>query len=710
MKIKSMKVEPMPLETIEVESVPLFTHTRRPGLSLWWSEQGCAPAVTRRRSVDDRSGSFWWFERGRVPACILAVLLIAVSACSSGGESRSPGISGDVSADDDASGDDSAIDDGASSGDGVADDGDMADGDMSGSGTASSDVAAVIAQLEQNAEEFEYAVGKRGGALTVATISEPLTFNLAIAADSGSSGVLGYLFEGLTRTSWLTDEVEPELAESWEASEDGLIWTFRIRDGVKWHDGEPFTAHDVEFTFNRIIYNDDIESVSERTLFTFRFPDDESREWTEERMTVSAVDDLTVEFRLPVPFAPFLRSMGTPVFPKHILERHVDDGTFADVWGIDSDPAGVVGTGPFTIGEYTPGERVVLLRNLDYWLDDEEGNSLPYLDEIVSEIVPDLESEFDAFKAGESDVHGVLGEEFEELSAMQEDGDFTIHSRGPGFSRTFLAFNMNPGRDPDTGEPHLDAEKLAWFGNVEFRRAVAHVIDRDAMIGDVLHGLGYPLWSFVSPSAGAFHNPDVREYEYDLDKAKEILDGLGWTDTDGDGVREDGDGNEISFSLVTNEGNSVRETIGRMITDGMREIGLGVEYELLDFGDIVTRLSESYDWETVVIGFGGAPDPYDDISFWHSTGDFHLWNPKQAEPATEWESEMDGLYVAANQEMDRGQRVDLYHRAQEIAAENLPVVYTVLPERMTATRNVFGNTTSTLYGIWDVRYLYRTDR
>ena len=172
--------------------------------------------------------------------------------------------------------------------------------------------------------------------------------NLAIANDAPSSNILSYLFEGLTETSWLTDQVEPALAESWEHSDDGLTWTFHLREDVTWHDGQGFTAHDVDFTFNRIIYNDDI-SASSRSTFTFRFPDEESGGWQEAQMTVTALDEYTVRFVLPVPFAPFLRSMGTAIYPKHILEPHVDDSTFASTWDSDTDPAEVIGTGPFTI-------------------------------------------------------------------------------------------------------------------------------------------------------------------------------------------------------------------------------------------------------------------------------------------------------------------------------------------------------------------------
>ena len=141
---------------------------------------------------------------------------------------------------------------------------------LAGCAREDEDEGATVEQLVRNADRFDYTVGKRGGALTLATISDPLTFNLAVANDASTSGVLGYLFEGLTETSWLTDGVEPALAESWEHSEDGLTWTFNLRRDVKWHNGQPFTAHDVDFTFNKVIYIDDIPASS-RPAFTFRY-------------------------------------------------------------------------------------------------------------------------------------------------------------------------------------------------------------------------------------------------------------------------------------------------------------------------------------------------------------------------------------------------------------------------------------------------------
>ncbi len=562
-------------------------------------------------------------------------------------------------------------------------------------------LSTLVDELKANAEAFEYTIGQPGGALTFATISEPLTFNLAVSKDSGSSGVLGHLFEGLTETSWLTAEVEPALAESWTHSEDGLTWTFRLRQDVRWHDGAPFTAHDVAFTFNDIIYNSEIDA-SARPAFNFRFLDEETGAWKTEPMTVVALDDYTIRFDLPVPFAPFLRSMGTPIYPEHILKPYVDDGTFSEVWDINTDPSEIIGTGPFTIESYDPSERVVFRRNPDYWLSDDAGNPLPYLDEIVYVIVPDLETELAKFKAGESDVHGVLGEEFAELEPLQAQENFTLHKRGPGFGSEFLTFNVNPEAVLPT--------KLAWFQNIRFRQAVAHVVDKDRIIDEVQHGLGYPQWSSVSPAAGDFHNPDVRRYEYSIAEADRILNELGWLDTDGDGTREDDKGNPIMFSLVTNAQNSVREQIGAIIQQGLEDVGIAADFQLIEWGDLVNRLVASYDWEAVFIGFTGGPDPYSGISLWHSSESLHLWHPNQTEPATAWEAEIDDLYIRASQELAVEERVRLYHRAQAIAAENVPLIYTTLGERLSAVRNVFGNTTPTLYGIWDTRYLYRTDQ
>ena len=385
------------------------------------------------------------------------------------------------------------------------------------------------------------------------------------------------------------------------------------------------------------------------------------------------------------------------------------DGTFTDTWSISADPTTVIGTGPFTIASYRPGERVVLGRNPDYWLKDDAGNALPYLDQIVRIIVPNADAALALFRADQTDIYGVPGQEFAELAALRLEENFTIHRQGPGFGTTFLTFNMNPGANPDTGEPYIAPEKLNWFQNRQFRQAVAHVIDKETIIEEVQHGLGYPQWSSISPAAGDFHNPDVRRYEYDIDRANSILDEMGWVDNDGDGIREDDAGNRIEFTLATARESAQGQKIGAIIHRGVSDAGVGATYEFQGFGQLVGSLTSSYDWEAMTIGFSGESDPYSGITLWHSSANLHLWHPNQAQPATDWEAEIDELYVKASQELDHDRRIELYHQAQAIAAENVPLIYTTLGERLTAVRNVFGNTTATLYGLWDTRYLYRTD-
>ena len=174
---------------------------------------------------------------------------------------------------------------------------------------------ALLERLKQNATEFRYEVGKPGGSLTHSAISGPKTFNLAISTETSSTEILGYLFEGLTESSWLTSRMQGNLAERWEASEDGLVWTFYLRKGVKWSDGAPFTADDVLFTFQRIIYNDDIPA-SARPGLTIRYLDEATQEWQRGEIAVAKIDDHAVRFTLPVPFAPFLRTIDTPHLPQ----------------------------------------------------------------------------------------------------------------------------------------------------------------------------------------------------------------------------------------------------------------------------------------------------------------------------------------------------------------------------------------------------------
>ena len=151
---------------------------------------------------------------------------------------------------------------------------------------------------------------------------------------------------------------------------------------------------------------------------------------------------------------------------------------------------------------------MVFVRNPDYWLTDDDGNSLPYLGRVVHIIVPELKDELEKFLAGEVDVHGVLGEELEELEPLQVGNNFTIHRRGPAFGTSFVAFNMNPGLNSDTGEPYLPPHKLEWFRNKEFRQAVAYAIDKDRIIEEAQQRRGLCPVVVRQPGSGRIPQPE----------------------------------------------------------------------------------------------------------------------------------------------------------------------------------------------------------
>ena len=563
---------------------------------------------------------------------------------------------------------------------------------------------ALLEQLNDNAAEFRYEVGQPGGLLTQSAISGPKTFNLAISTETSSTEILGYLFEGLTESSWLTAQMEGNLAERWESSDDGLVWTFYLRQGVTWSDGESFTADDVLFTFQRIIYNDDIPA-SARPGLTIRYLDEATQEWQRGQIRVTKIDDHTVRFTLPEPFAPFLRTMGTPIYPKHILEKHVDDGSFISTWDVGTDPSEIIGTGPFTIARYDVGERIVLRKNPLYWKKDDAGNALPYLDQVVYLVVQDIAAAVLKFQAGETDILGVTGDQYPVLT-LEAAKNFTLHHQGPNFGTTFLVFNQNRGKNPDNDQAFVEPAKLKWFTNPDFRKAVAHSVDKDSIINNVMNGLGYPQWAAISPAAGPFHNPDVTKYAYDLKRANDLLDGLGWYDRDGDSIREDDEGNTLSFTLATNSGNDIREKVCTLLEQDLARIGIQANTRFMEFNTLVSQLVSTYAWETMVIGFTGGVEPHRGINLWHSSEGLHLWYPFQETPATPWEAAINDLFVRGSREIDEQKRYVIYHKFQKIVSDNLPIIYTALAERITALRDVYGNVTPTLFGLFDVRHLY----
>lgn len=527
---------------------------------------------------------------------------------------------------------------------------------------------------------------KHGGMLVIATSSDPKSFNPVMAKETTTTAITSHIFEGLTTLDVETLQPKPLLAKRWDISDDGLTWTFYLREDVRWNDGKPFTSDDVVFTFEQLIYNDAIPSSS-RDIFTI----------DGKVVEVKKIDDHTVQFILPVKFAPFLRALGQEILPEHRLAQLVHEGKFAFSWGIDTDPADIVGTGPFQLKKYLPGERVVFEPNPYYWKRSEAGEKLPYLDGIIMLIVQHQDAVVLKFLEGEVDYCTVRGADYPILKPLENEKNFTLFEAGADFGSNFLVFNQNRGIDR-SGKPFVDPIKLSWFTDLNFRRAVAHAIDKKKMIEIVNNGLGYPQHSAMSQSAGFFHNAEVFRYYYDLKTARSILLKAGYRDRDGDGIIEDKNGNPVEFNLYTNAGNPQREQIAAMIRHDLGLIGMKVNFLSVEFNALIQKLNASYDWDAVVLGLTGGIEPHFGKNVWHSSGQLHLWHPMQQRPTTEWEFLIDDIFTQAVQELDPQRRKRLYDLWQLTVSENLPLIYTILGSNMFAVRNKFGNLRPTSYG------------
>jgi peptide/nickel transport system substrate-binding protein len=521
--------------------------------------------------------------------------------------------------------------------------------------------------------------------LYTATISDPKTFNPLLVVDSASSACIGDVFDTLVRLDPETTLIEPALAERWSSNAAGTEWIFHLRPDARWHDGQPVTAGDVVFTF-AAIYDEHVPNSFKHALTVDGRP-----------IRVEEVDAHTVRLLLPRPFAPLLHSLSLPILPKHVLGESLESGRFARQWGIDTPAEHVIGSGPYRMVQYVPAQFVRLRRNPDYWMHDENGAALPYLDEHTLRIVPDQNTAYLKFLAGETDVHNPRPEEVPELRDQQAALGIEVREVGLDTGSLFVTFNRNPAHYAKDGKTD---PRLGWFTDRQFLLAIAHSIDKQSMILSCFHGLGRPAIAYISAENRAFHNPQLKDYEYDLDRARAILREAGYVDRDGDGIIEDRNGNEVEFDLNTNAGNQVREKMCSILKEDWAQLGIKVNYRPLDFTLLVEKLDTTFDWDAVLMGFTGGVEPHNAANLLRSSGNLHLWYPNQPSPATEWEAEIDRLLEEGSRELDPERRRPAYWRIQEILHRELPLIQTVAETHYTAFRRRLQNFDPTVWGIY----------
>lgn len=550
--------------------------------------------------------------------------------------------------------------------------------------------------------------GRYGGHLVIPTLGDPKTFNAILAEEQSSTEILGFLFEGLTTTDPVTKETHPHLAESWDIGPDQQTFVFHLRRDVLWNDGQPFTADDVVFTFNDLIYN---PAVPNRLALFYAVDGKPFR--------VEKVDSHTVKFTTPGVYAPFLQFIAQPILPRHKLEAPVKSGEFMRTWGINVAPAGLVGTGAFRLRSYRPGQRTVLERNPLYWRAGPDGRRLPYLDHVIIEIRRDVNAMFLAFMSGKTDLSDADGnvirpEDVALAKRLAPVRDYQVVERGPSSSTGFFWFNQNPGTNAATGGFHVAPHKRAWFSDVRFRQACSHAVDRQGIIDSVYLGMGRPLYSCETPANIRWFNPDVRQYPRDLAKARALLAEAGFT-WRADGTLQDAKGNPVEFDLITNQGNTIRADLANVLRNNLAEIGIRMRPQLIDFNLLVAKLSDTFDYEAALLGLGGgAEDPSSALAVLLSSGRMHQWHPSQAAPATAWEARIDELMNAQLKTLDYATRKAYYDEVQAIMAEQQPFIYLVSPLAHGGIRNRVGNTRfpPTSFGslIWNAEELYISER
>ncbi len=533
-------------------------------------------------------------------------------------------------------------------------------------------------------------VGKLGGTFVSSTIGEgPKTFNPFNSKDNISSQMSEIMYDGLVTTDPVTGDTIPKLAKSFTVN--GKEYIVKLRHGIRWSDGRPITADDVVFTWQNIILDGfGNTSIRDSIVIDGKLP------------TVEKIDNYTVKFVTPEPFAPFLRMLSSPIAPKHVFEPAVKKGKayFEGFLSTNTPPKDFVISGAFKLKEYVPAQRVVFERNPNYYVINKDGKKLPYLEKIVYLIVGDINNQVLKFEGGELDEISLQGANVARFKEMEKHGDFTVYNIGPDTGTMYIAMNMN-NRKNDKGKYYVDPKKQVWFQDKNFRQAVDYAIDRKNMVFNIANGLAEPLFTPETLNS-IFLNKSLKGYDRNIEKSKELLkkSGFSW---DKAGHLIDKFGNHVEFDLYTNAGNTEREAIGVMVKQDLEDLGMKVNFKPIEFNSLVNKLMATLDWDMVIMGFTGSPlEPNGGKNVWLSDGTLHIFNQRLEKdlnsPRYDFEKRLDYLYTQGALATKFEDRKKYYDEYQKIVYDEKPLIYIYSPIRIVALRNKFQNIYPTSLG------------
>jgi peptide/nickel transport system substrate-binding protein len=473
-----------------------------------------------------------------------------------------------------------------------------------------------------------------GDTLVLASIGDITALIPNIASDGPSHEIGNLIYDGLVTTDQDLNYVG-QLAESWNFSPDCLTLTFNLRRDVRWHDGRPFTADDVVFTYRTMVHPKTPTAYKDSFTKVAR---------------VEALDPYTVQVTYSTPFARAVGSWAMAILPKHLLEPYVADGRLRE----SPQNRSPVGTGPYRFHEWRSGEKIVLLANHDYY----EGP--PYLGRVVYRVIPSQATIFLELKAKGVDQTSLTALQYTRQTGYPAFSKAYRKYRYPSSTYTFFGFNL---KDPR-------------FADVRVRRAFAHAINKQEIIDGVRQGLAQEATGPIRPGTWPYTD-QVDRYQYDPEKAKGLLAEAGWKDRDGDGFVEDRDGKPLAFTIQTNQGNEERKKIAEIIQQRLWDVGVKAEIQVIEWASFVSEYLKKRRFEAVVMGFGVGTDP-DQYVIWHSS----QTGPDQMNRLSYANREVDQLLEAGRSSCHEAERVRYYHRFQEILAEEQPMIFLYFAEAL----------------------------
>ncbi|MFH1867635.1 MAG: peptide-binding protein [Candidatus Omnitrophota bacterium] len=461
-----------------------------------------------------------------------------------------------------------------------------------------------------------------GDSIVVSSIGDATTLIPIVASDSASHDICGLVYNGLIKYDKNLNIVG-ELAKSWEIKEGGQVIIFHLKQNVRWHDGEAFTAEDVLFTYEKLI------DPKVRTPYSGDFLKIESFE---------VLDPYTIKVTYKEPFSPALSSWGMWIIPKHILK---DEDLSATKYSRNP-----IGTGPYKFLRWNSAQRIDLTANDDYF----EGR--PFFDRYIYRIIPDTATTFLELQAEGIDMMGLTPLQYR----RQTDKDFfKAHYnkfRYPAFGYSYLGYNLLDDR----------------FKDKRVRQALNMAVDKQELIDGVLMGLGRICTGPFVPESWAY-NKDVSPNPFDPEKAKELLYEAGYSDTDGDGWL-DKDGRVFAFTILTNQGNDQRKLAAEIIQHRLTNIGVNVKIKIVEWSVFLTEFVNKKRFEAVLLGWGLSRDP-DCYDIWHSSktreGEFNFISYKN--------KEVDALLDEGRRTFDQDKRARIYYRAHQILYDEQPYMF-----------------------------------